>query len=95
MALPVNLSQRERDKFVEDIAGKVAVRGYDDAVFKQLQVINSLTPSAYDSITTSFPNSSTEVYVFKSGGVGGTTVSTITVIYTDSTKENLSSVVRT
>jgi len=36
----------------------------------------------------------TEVFVFKTGGVGGTTVATITVVYTDATKEQLASVTK-
>ena len=37
----------------------------------------------------------TETYTFKLGGSGGTTVATLTVTYTDSTKETISTVERT
>ncbi len=46
----------------------------------------------YDYIDIQQTNSTTETYVFKTGGSGGTTVQTIVVVYTDSTKENLDSV---
>jgi len=36
----------------------------------------------------------TETYTFKTGGAGGTTVATVTVVYTDSTREVLSSVTK-
>jgi len=36
----------------------------------------------------------TEVFTFKTGGSGGTTVATITVVYTDATKEQLASVTK-
>lgn len=55
---------------------------------------NSLVPTTYDYIGVSYPDSTTEVYTFKIGGSGGTTVSTVTVVYTDATKANLSSVTK-
>lgn len=39
--------------------------------------------------------STTDTYTFKTGGSGGTTVATITITYTDSTKATISSVART
>lgn len=36
----------------------------------------------------------TETYTFKTGGSSGTTVATVTVVYTDSTREVLSSVTK-
>ena len=43
----------------------------------------------YDYVAVTYPDVDEEVYTFKSGGSGGTTVATITVLYTDSTKANL------
>jgi len=37
----------------------------------------------------------TDTYVFKTGGSGGTTVATVTITYTDSTKATISTVVKT
>ena len=48
----------------------------------------------YDYVSVAFPDCVTEVYTFKTGGVSGTVISTITIVYTDSTKANLSSVSR-
>jgi hypothetical protein len=52
----------------------------------------TLVPEKYDSITASYPSSSTEQYVYK---LASTTVATVTVTYSDSTKTQLTSVVRT
>lgn len=57
--------------------------------------VASLVTSSYDYIGATYPTNSSEVYTFKSWWVGGTTVATITVTYTDSTKEVLSSVAKT
>lgn len=58
-------------------------------------VSNVLITSAYDYVGVTYPTSSSEVYTYKTGGSGGTTVATVTVTYTSSTKENISSVART
>jgi hypothetical protein len=54
-----------------------------------------LVTEAYDYIGVAYPEDDTEVYTYKKGGSDGTTVATVTVEYTDSTKENVSSVART
>jgi len=46
----------------------------------------------WDSVTVAYPTTSTEVYTFTYGGLA---VATVTVTYTDATKEVLTSVVRT
>lgn len=65
-------------------------RASDDALLNQtLLAIAGLLTEPWDYVTTTFPTSSSEVYTYKtgtSGGSGGTTVFTITVLYTDSTK---------
>src|SRR5574343_392586 len=43
----------------------------------------------YDYIEVTYPVNTTEVYTYKTGGSGGTTVATITVVYTTSTKDVL------
>lgn len=58
-------------------------------------ISGTLVSAAYDYISVSYPSATTEVFTYKSGGSGGTTVSTITVSYTDGTKENISTVART
>jgi len=48
----------------------------------------------YDYISAAYPDDHTEIYTFKTGGSGGTTVATVTVVYTNATKADLSSVTR-
>lgn len=53
--------------------------------------LNQLVPEAYDSIIATYPTTSSEVYTYKLLAV---TIATVTVTYTDSTKQTLTSVVR-
>lgn len=53
---------------------------------------NGLISEAYDSITATYPTTSSEVYTYKLAAV---TTSTVTVTYTDATKALISTVVRT
>jgi hypothetical protein len=87
MAISAEIRDREFDKFV-DIASKPVVRVTDVAG-------NSMVPSVWDYLKVTYPLGTTEVYTFKTGGSGGTTVSTVTVVYTDSTKANVDTVTRT
>ena len=50
----------------------------------QLQTINSLTPSVYDYISLGYTGANLTTVIFKTGGAGGTTVSTLTLAYTGS-----------
>ena len=51
-----------------------------------------LVDASFDALTTTYPDSVTEVYTFKAGA---TTVSVLTIVYTDASKDSLSSIVRT
>lgn len=53
-----------------------------------------LNLGSYNYVAVAYPTTTSEVYTFKTGGAGGTTVSTVTLEYTDSTKENLSTVTK-
>lgn len=57
-------------------------------------VTSGFSMAGYDYVTFT-PASTTDTYVFKTGGSGGTTVNTITITYTDSTKTVLSTVAKT
>lgn len=57
---------------------------------RRVLVTNGLLDVEWDYGETSYPNSTTEIYTFKSGGEFGTTVRVITIVYTDATKENIS-----
>jgi hypothetical protein len=83
-----NIQDREFQKFVES-----PTRANGSAV----EVVGDITtspgpfapPSNTDSFTVSYPNSVTEVYEFRSGGVTGTIIKSITLIYANSSKQNL------
>lgn len=52
--------------------------------------------SNYDYVSMALSaGDTTETYTFKTGGSGGTTVATVTVVYTSSAREVLSSVTKT
>lgn len=64
------------------------------ATEETLQSIAGFAIPAYDYIAVAYPNSTTETYTYKSGGSGGTTLATITIVYSDSTKANITSVAK-
>lgn len=57
--------------------------------------ITGLVPLQYDYIAYTNTNSTTDTYQFYTGGAGGTLVSTLTIVYTDSTKTIISTMART
>lgn len=57
-----------------------------------LEAIAGFITSGYDYIGVAYPTSTTETYTYKTGGSSGTTVGTVTVTYTDSTKADLDNV---
>jgi hypothetical protein len=72
----------------------VALQKIIDTDFNAINSLGKLVPESFDSIVATYPDTVTEVYTYKTGGLSGTTVATVTVVYTDSTKEVLTSVVR-
>ncbi len=64
-----------------------------DSIKTQLETLNSLVPSNYDYISLSYTGSNLTGVVFKTGGSGGTVVSTLTLAYDGS--DNLISVTKT
>lgn len=69
------------------------------AVFDGTSSINvktqgNLNPVTFDYVAITYPSATQEVYTYKSGGSGGTTASTITVNYSDSSKRQISNVTR-
>lgn len=85
MALSPALNTREFDKFAE-VNSETAVR---------VSLANAIVSEKYDFVSFAYPDSVTEAITFKFGGSGGTTVATVTIVYTDSSKENISTVTRT
>ena len=58
-------------------------------------VTSGLNIAAYDYVGVGYPTSTSETFTFKTGGSSGTTVATVTLVYTDATKADLSSVTKT
>jgi hypothetical protein len=82
-----------------NVGDRAPVDVYADPTTHRLLVNTTITGAsglvteAYDSITATYPNTSTEVYTYK---LGATTVATVTIIYSDAvTKLILTSVTRT
>lgn len=66
-----------------------------EAKIRTFDVSTLLAGAIYDAIDIQQTSATVETFVFKSGGLAGTTVKTITVTYTDSTKADLDTVVAT
>lgn len=77
-------------------AKKVTLVGYDTATNTPFRIGSTgLITEKWDYLKQTYPNDTTDVFTFKSGGSGGTTVAVVTIVYTDSTKENIDSVAKT
>jgi len=89
----VDTTTHTRGASVEQIGSQgalvVKLGGADSSSLPGMQVPSS------DYIGVAYPDSETEVYTYKTGGSGGTTVATITVVYSDSSKTVLSSIAKT
>lgn len=75
---------------IEDALGNVI----NPATEETLESVAGFNIPAYDYVGVAYPDTVTEVFTFKTGGSGGTTVGTLTVVYTSATKENLLSVTK-
>jgi len=62
-------------------------------LLSELQALNSMVPGVYDHVSLSYTGDNLTGVVFKTGGSGGTTVSTLTLGYDGS--DNLITVTRT
>lgn len=78
-------------------AAQIVKRVYeeDDDAIRVKPIAGSLVTELFDAITVTYPSSTVEVYAYRTGGVSGSIVATVTVTYTTSTKDVLTSVVRT
>lgn len=86
MALPQANVDREYRKFRDGGAAGTRVATVFEGAFQ--------VPADADAFTVSYPSPISEVYQFRSGGVSGTVLMTITLTYSDSTKSDLVSGVR-
>lgn len=82
-SIPVTIASNQN--VVATSANQTTANGY-------LQALSALTPSVYDYISLSYTGTNLTGVVFKSGGAGGSTVSTLTLAYSGST---LTSVTKT
>ncbi len=69
-----------------------ATSAKQDSIISQLQAVNSLIPSVWDYCSLTYTGSDLTGVVFKTGGSGGTVVSTLTLVYSSG---NLTSVTKT
>ncbi len=67
-----------------DLPSGAATEAKQDDIITQLTVINSLVPSVYDYVSLGYTGSNLTTVIFKSGGAGGSAVSTLTLAYTGS-----------
>lgn len=100
MAISNNKVDRIRSAYKENATdGGTDQRTCDVTTHDKLDsVINNgslLAGIAWDYVSATYPLTTTEVYEFKTGGSGGTTVATITIVYTTAAKTDLSTVTRT
>ena len=65
----------------DNLTSDPATESKQDNVITALGVLNSLTPSTYDYISLSYTGSNLTGVVFKTGGAGGSTVSTLVLGY--------------
>jgi hypothetical protein len=79
MSLSEHINSLEKEKFFRDSQNTLFVR-----VASFVGTVGN-----YDAVTTSYPNDVTEIYYFRNGGLTGTITKTITIIYTDNSKNNL------
>lgn len=72
----------------------VAANPVNNALF--VEGVHGLNLGVYDYVSMALSGGdTTETYTFKTGGSSGTTVATVVIVYTDDTREVLSSVTKT
>ena len=100
MAISNNRKDRDRAGFKENaIDGGTDRRTCDITAHAKLDDIitngSILAGVDWDYVKVTYPNATTETYTFREGGSGGTVQATVTLVYTDSTKEDLDTAERT
>jgi len=72
-------------------------KGFDEAnsAHRVTSISGAMVTVPFDAVSVTYPAVDTEIYEFKTGGISGTVVATVTVIYTSSTKEFISSAEKT
>jgi len=68
----------------------------NNRLFTNATLTDGLELGLYDYVSMALSaGDTTETYIFKTGGSGGTTVSTVVVVYTDNNRDVLSNVTKT
>ena len=81
---------------VSNIDGTSPVNLWADPISHSLINGGGIGLPSFDYVSMALSGGNTiETYTFKTGGSGGTTVATVTIVYTDSTRSVLSSVTKT
>lgn len=75
-----------------DITARTSDSQTATGVIQHMFDAGNFVPKEKDYCSVDYPSDTQEVYTFKLGGSGGTTVATVTVNYTDDTKANLQDV---
>ena len=97
MALPGDITDRKYKAFIENPTDQgVDNRVNDVGLNSKLSGIGGLLNGVlYDSISVTYPTSTTESYAFYQGGLAGTLKATINLVYSSGSKANLVSAVKT
>lgn len=66
-----------------------------NGILNILPIMANKAAITFDYIAVTYPSTTSEVYVLKAGGVGGTTAATFTVVYTTVSKYRVSSIAQT
>lgn len=92
MAIPCSTIELENKKFVESPTGSgdVAVR-----TAPSIETNPFGPPLDADAITVGYPSSTIEVYEYRTGGIGGSVLKTVTVTYNTGSKNEILTVVVT
>ena len=89
MTMPSSFRDRDQAKFKETQDGETSVR------VSQSDSGNILEGLKFDYVSAAYPNNTTEIYTYRDGGSIGPIVATVTVVYTNSSKNQLLNVTRT
>lgn len=90
-----NTFQKTYGNLINDANNIITSSESEGKISLDVTSVNSLVSERYDYIGVTYPTGTSEVYTFRYGGVAGTIVATVTVVYTTATKELLSSVTKT
>lgn len=75
-------------------AFQIVQSGKLDTIANKINSVQLFT-LAFDSITAEYPSATQEIYKSRTGGTSGTVVQTVTINYTDATKNLILNVART